>query len=80
MSKKFLIVFYFKKKNGKYDEFTEFKTHLSNSDNQQASVILDLTDRVVVKNILENAQVDFRTLFNHYYPIHRNKIDEFLSR
>ena len=77
--KKFLIVFYFKKLNGKHDEFTEFKTSVSNSDQKLANVILNLTDRVIVKNEF-NLQADFKDLFNYYYSIHKDKIDEFISR
>jgi hypothetical protein len=79
MTKKFLIAFYFKKLNGKYDEFTEFKETLTNQDTQQATVILNLTDRVVVKNEF-NLQADYKNLFDYYYPIHKDKIDRFITR
>jgi hypothetical protein len=79
MKKKYLLVFYFKKKSGKYDEFTEFKEHLSNLDSDQAKVILNLSDKVVVKSEL-NMQADYKELFKFYYSVNKDKIDEFLNR
>ncbi len=79
MSKKYLLVYYFKKKNGKYDEFTELKEHLTNIDTEQAKIILNLTDKAIVKNEL-NVQADFKTLFKYYRSVNKEKINEFLSR
>jgi hypothetical protein len=79
MKKKYLLVFYFKKLNGKHDEFTEFKEHLSNLDMEQAKVILNLTDKAIVKNEL-NVQADYKTLFKYYRSVNKDKIKEFLSR
>jgi hypothetical protein len=52
MKERFMIVSYVLTRNGTYDELTDFKNRVSPTNLAQASVILDLRDKLVVKNSL----------------------------
>ena len=45
MSKRYMIVTYIQKPNGKWDEITEFKRHYRTKHIQSAKVILDLQEK-----------------------------------
>lgn len=50
MSERYMIVSYYKKPNGLWDEVTEFKNSLKTRHIQTAKVILDFKDKKCVKN------------------------------
>lgn len=69
MKERFMIVTYMLTRNGTYDELTDFKNRVSPISLKQASVILDLKDRKVIKNSLRK-DYDFVNVLTLY----RNEI------
>jgi hypothetical protein len=74
MKARFMFVTYVLTKNGTHNELTDFKNRVSPKNLQQASVILDLKDRRVVKNSLQK-NYDF----NGVIGIYRREIGEQLD-
>lgn len=64
-SKRYMLVTYAGKPNGKWDELTDFKDKVTLKDKQLATVILDLHEKTVVKNRL-NPDADFEILLEMY--------------
>jgi hypothetical protein len=60
-----MIVTYYQKPTGKWDEITEFKNNLKNRHYQTAKVILDLRDKKIVKNGL-NPDAGFDDMLEFY--------------
>lgn len=69
MKERFMIVTYILTRNGTYDELTDFKNRVSPISIKQASVILDLKDKKVIKNSLRK-DYDFVNVLTLY----RNEI------
>ena len=65
MDERYMIVTYFQKPNGKWDEITEFKRHYRMKHMQSAKVILDLEKKAVVKNGL-NPEAGFDDMIEFY--------------
>lgn len=65
MDGRYMIVTYYQKPNGKWDEVTEFQKRIKDKHLQSAKVILDLKDQKVVKNGL-NPEADFDIMLEFY--------------
>lgn len=60
-----MIVYYYQKPNGKWDEVTEFKNRVNTTAASTAKVILDLREEKVVKNGL-NPEAGFDDMLEFY--------------
>ena len=65
MSARYMIVSYFLKPNGKWDEITEFKNHYKTKHIQSAKVILDFKEKICVKNSL-NPEAGYDDMLEFY--------------
>ena len=80
--KRFFIVGYVEKFDGKYDEFIELsKKKLGAGKLANSKVVLDLISKKVVKVDLPNVPTDipFENLYSHYRKYYADAIDEFLK-
>lgn len=77
MDKRYMIVSYVQKPNGKYDELTEFKRHYRNSHLQSAKVILDLKERRVIKNGL-NSEASYDDMIEFYKRMIGDRLTPYL--
>jgi hypothetical protein len=62
---RYMMVFYYQKPNGKWDEVTEFKNNLKMNQLQTAKVILDFKEKKCVKNGL-NPEAGFDDMLEFY--------------
>lgn len=65
MTSRYMIVTYYLKPNGKWDEITEFKNNLKTKHIQTAKVILDFKEKRCVKNLL-NSSADYDNMLEFY--------------
>lgn len=65
MSERYMIVSYYQKPNGKWDEITEFKNNIRQKHIQTAKVILDFKNKEVVKNGL-NPEAGYDDMLDFY--------------
>lgn len=65
MSARYMIISYYKRPNGKWDEITEFKNTLRDRHITTAKVILDFKKKVCVVNSL-NKQASFDDMLEMY--------------
>jgi len=65
MTSRYMIITYYQKPNGKWDEITEFKNTLKMRHIQTAKVILDFKDKKCVKNGL-NAEATYDDMLEFY--------------
>ncbi len=65
MSERYMIVSYYKKPNGKWDEVTAFKNNVRTSHIQTAKVILDFKEKKCVVNSL-NREAGFDDMLEMY--------------
>ena len=65
MKKRYMIIYYYKKEDGKYDEITEFKNAIRKPRFQEAAIILDLKRKRLVQNRL-NLDTNYDTLIDYY--------------
>jgi len=69
---RYFTVAYFKKKNGRYDEFAEFTDTIDQNTIDVNNVVLDLTKKKVIKASLADGETtDYNVLYNYYkeaYP------------
>lgn len=65
MAKRYMLVSYIQKTNGKFDELTDFKDSLKLKDIQNATVILDHKEQKVIKNRL-NSEADYNDMLEFY--------------
>lgn len=65
MSSRYMIVYYYLKPNGKWDEVTEFKNNLKTKHLQSAKVILDFKLKKCVVNLL-NKEATFDDMLEFY--------------
>ena len=80
--KRYFIVGYIKKFDGKYDEFVELsKKKIGSGKLSQAKVVLDLINKEVVKVDLPNvpADIPFDNIYEHYRKYYADAIDQFLK-
>jgi len=72
MKTRYFLVTYFKKKNGKFDEFAEFTDQISKDKHKSCNIILDFNKRIVIKGELNGTVInDYNTLYDFYkeaYP------------
>lgn len=62
---RYMMVYYYQKPNGKWDEITEFKNRINNTAASTAKVILDFKERKCVKNGL-NPEAGFDDMLEFY--------------
>ena len=80
--KRFFVVGYVKKFDGKYDEFVELsKKKIGSGKLASAKVVLDLINKEVIKVDLPNVpeNISFEKLYNHYRQFYAEAIDNFLK-
>ena len=65
MSKRYMLVTYIQKVNGKWDELTDFRDNLKTRDLTSARVILDLHEKKVVKNTI-NREAGYDDMLEFY--------------
>jgi hypothetical protein len=65
MIHRYMIVSYFLKPTGKWDEITDFKNKVSTVHLTTAKVILDLKERKIVKNLI-NADASYSDMIEFY--------------
>jgi hypothetical protein len=65
MSKRYMIISYYRKPNGLWDEITDFKNNLRPKHITTAKVILDFRDKKIVKNGL-NPEATFDDMLEFY--------------
>ena len=70
---RYMIVSYYQKPNGKWDEITEFKNNLKMKHIQSAKVILDFKEKKCVKNGL-NPEADFNDMLEFYKRLLGDKL------
>ena len=81
--KRFFIVKYNIKKDGKFDEFVElFKKKVGTGKFAESKVVLDLVNEQVLKCDLPGTQglnVPYENVYQHYRKWYADAIDEFLK-
>lgn len=77
MSERYMIVTYYLKPNGKWDEVTEFKNNMKTRYLQTAKVILDFKEKKVVKNGL-NPEAGFDDMIEFYKRLLGEKLTPYL--
>lgn len=65
MSARYMIISYYKRPNGKWDEITEFKNNIRDKHITTAKVILDFKKKVCVVNSL-NKDASFDDMLDMY--------------
>lgn len=65
MSARYMIISYYKRPNGKWDEITEFKNNIRDKHITTAKVILDFKKKVCVVNSL-NKDASFDDMLDIY--------------
>lgn len=76
---RYMIVYYYQKPNGKWDEVTDFKNRINNTAASTAKVILDLKDKKVVKNGL-NPDAGFDDMLEFYKRLLGDQLTPFLDQ
>ena len=79
MSERYMIVTYYKKPTGKWDEITEFKNSLKPKHIQTAKVILDFKEKTIVKNGL-NPEAGFDDMLEFYKRLLGDKLTPHLPQ
>jgi len=73
-----MIVKYIQQPDKSWDEVTDFKDRVKNSDLAQARVILDLKDQKVIKNSL-NPEASFEVMIEMYKRLIGEKLLPYLN-
>lgn len=73
MSERYMIVSYYKKPDGKWDEVTEFKNTVKMRHMQTAKVILDFKEKKCVKNGL-NPEAGYEDMVEFYKRVIGDKL------
>jgi hypothetical protein len=79
MSKRYMIVSYIQKPNGKYDELTEFKNNLKSKYLQTAKVILDFKEKKCVINSL-NKEAGYDDMLEFYKRMLGDRLTPYLPK
>lgn len=74
-----MIITYYKKPTGKWDEITEFKNSLKSKHIQTAKVILDFKEKTVIKNGL-NPDANFDDMLEFYKRLLGDKLTPHLPQ
>jgi hypothetical protein len=77
MNGRYMIVSYYLKPNGKWDELTEFKNTVRQKHIQTSKVILDFKDKKVVKNSL-NPSASYDDMLEFYKRLLGDKLTPYL--
>tara|TARA_A100001015_G_C14551653_1_gene541815 strand:- start:111 stop:374 length:264 start_codon:yes stop_codon:yes gene_type:complete len=80
--KRFLIVKYTKKPDGKFDELVELsKKKIGAGKMTEAAVVLDLHNKKILKMGLDDApkDLDYKQVLEHYKKFYADAIDQFLK-
>lgn len=78
MKSRYMIVTYYRKPNGKWDEITEFKNSLRSKHLQESRVILDFKQKKIVKNGL-NSEATFDDTLELYKRLLGDRIKPYLD-
>lgn len=78
MSKKYMLVTYIKKIDGRWDEITDFKDKLKPKDLQMTRVILDLHEKKIVKNSF-NPDAGFEDMMDYYKRVLGDQLTPYLD-
>lgn len=79
MDNRYMMVYYYLKPTGKWDEVTDFKKKIKNSDLQTARVILDFKEKKVVKNSL-NREASYDDMLEMYKRLLGEQLTQYLPR
>ena len=79
MKHRYMIITYFKKPNGKWDEITEFKNSLKSKHLQESKVILDFKEKQIIKNGL-NPEATFEDTLELYKRLLGDKLKPYLDQ
>lgn len=79
MEERYMIVSYYQKPNGKWDEVTEFKRNIKPRYLQTAKVILDFKDKKIVKNGL-NPEASYDDMIEFYKRLIGDKLTPYLPK
>lgn len=63
--KRYMLVYYYQKPSGKWDEVTEFRNNIKTKHLQSAKVILDFKEKRCVINLL-NKEANFDDMLEFY--------------
>jgi len=74
---RYMIVYYYQKPNGKWDEVTEFKNSLKTKHLQSAKVILDFKEKKCVINQL-NREAGFDDMLEFYKRMLGDRLTPYL--
>ena len=78
MKSRYMLVTYYKRPNGKWDEITEFKNSIRDRHLQEAKVILDFKEKRCIKNGL-NPEATFDDMLEMYKRLLGDKIKPYLD-
>ena len=78
MKNRYMIITYFKKPTGKWDEITEFKNSLGKRHLQESKVILDFKEKRVIKNGL-NPEATFEDTLELYERLLGDRLKPYLD-
>lgn len=79
MEERYMIVSYYQKPNGKWDEITEFKRNLKTRYLQTAKVILDFKEKKCIKNGL-NPEAGYDDMLEFYKRLMGDKLTPHLPK
>jgi len=79
MKHRYMVITYFKKPNGKWDEITEFKNSVKSKHLQEAKVILDFREKRIIKNGL-NTEATFEDTLELYKRLLGDKLKPYLDQ
>ena len=74
---RYMIVYYYQKPNGKWDEVTEFKNSLKTKHIQSAKVILDFKEKKCVVNSL-NKEAGYDDMLEFYKRMLGDRLTPYL--
>jgi hypothetical protein len=80
--KRFLIIYYTRKPDGKFDELVELsKKKIGAGKLTKAKVVLDLLENKILKLDLDGAPKDitYNQVFEHYKKFYKDAIEQFLN-
>lgn len=78
MKLRYMLITYYKRPNGKWDEITEFKNSIGNRHIQESKVILDFKEKRCVKNGL-NPEATFDDMLDMYKRLLGDKLKPYLD-
>lgn len=79
MSERYMIVYYYKKPNGKWDEVTEFRNSVKTKHIQSAKVILDFKEKKCIVNSL-NREAGYDDMLEFYKRMLGDRLTPYLPK